>query len=128
MCEEDFPAMINRALLWAAMGLVLAATGYGQTGVGQIQGTVSDPTGAVIPGAAVDLDQVQTSNKFHTMTSDVGFYVFPSLPPGEYRVSVSATGMQRWEGQVQLQLGQQAVVNAPLLVAGAAEQVTVAGD
>jgi carboxypeptidase family protein len=107
---------------------ILAANGYSQTGVGQIQGTVSDSTGAVIPGAAVELEQVQTSNKLRSVTSDVGFYVFHSLAPGAYRLTVNAAGMQRWEGQVDVALGQQAVVNASLAVATAANQITVAGD
>ncbi len=120
--------MLKRVLFTVSVFSLLTAICPGQTGVGQIQGTVSDSTGAVVPGAAVELEQVQTSNKFQTMTSDVGFYVFPSLPTGEYRVSVSSAGMQRWEGQVQLPLGQQAVVNATLQVATAANEVTVAGD
>ena len=107
---------------------MLTANGFGQTGVGQIQGSVSDSTGAVIPGATVELEQVQTSNKFRSVTSDVGFYVFPSLPPGAYRLAITAAGMQRWEGQVDLPLGQQAVVNAALAVATAANEITVAGD
>src|SRR5690348_15451959 len=111
--------MVKCSARFLAVLAILAANGYSQTGVGQIQGTVNDSTGAVIPGAAVELEQVQTSNKLRSVTSDVGFYVFPSLAPGAYRLTVTAAGMQRWEGQVDVALGQQAVVNASLTVATA---------
>lgn len=58
------------------------------------------------------------------MTSDFTF--FPSLPPGAYHLAITAAGMQRWGGQVDLPLGQQAVVNAALAVATAANEITVA--
>jgi len=96
--------------------------------VGQIQGTVSDASGAVVPSATVVLANVQTDNRFQTTSSEVGFYVFPSLVPGEYRLTVTAGGMQKWEGTAALAAGQRAVINASLEVAKATEQVTVAGD
>lgn len=114
-----------KALCWIAL---FTAVLHAQTGVGQIQGTVRDATGAVIPNAAIVLEHVQTGNKFQTTTSNVGFFVFPSLQTGEYRLSASSTGMQTWQGQVLLPLGQQAVVDVAMKVAAAAEEVTVAGD
>jgi hypothetical protein len=108
--------------------LLPAAPIWAQTGVGQIQGTVNDPTGAVIPKSNVSVENVLTHNRFETVASDVGFFVFPSLPTGTYNLEVSAPGMRKWQGEVLLRLGQQAVVNPTLQVAAAAEQVTVAGD
>jgi hypothetical protein len=105
-----------------------AALVRAQTGVGQIQGTVSDATGAVVPGATVALENVQTDNRFQTTTSEAGFFVFPSLVPGDYRLTVSHPGMQKWEGKATLVAGQHAVINATLSLAQATEQVTVAGD
>ena len=52
-----------------------------QTGVGQIQGTVTDSSGAVVPNAAVTLENIATDIKFQTTTNDAGFYVFPVVPP-----------------------------------------------
>src|SRR4051794_35608972 len=80
-----------------------------QTGVGQIQGTISDGSGAVVPNAAVILLNTQTDNRFQSVTNDAGLYVFPSLTPGDYRLSVTAAGMQKWEGKITLVAGQRAV-------------------
>ena len=120
--------MFRHAVFSLAGLVVLAGSLCAQTGVGQIQGTVKDATGAVLPGAPVGLERVQTENKFLTTTSGIGFFVFPSLPAGEYRLTVTMPGMQKWEGQVLLRVGQQAVVDPTLQVERAAEQVTVVGD
>ena len=48
--------MANCSARFIAVLAILTANGYGQTGVGQIQGSVSDSTGAVIPGATVELE------------------------------------------------------------------------
>jgi hypothetical protein len=49
-----------------------------QTGVGQIQGTVSDPTSAVVPQASVTLENVQTDTRLQTVTNEVGAYMYPA--------------------------------------------------
>src|SRR5216117_3385464 len=103
--------MLKSLLVCFAVLVAITAALYGQTGVGQIQGTVHDPTGSVIPGATIGLEHIQTGNKFQTTTSGVGSFVFPSLLIGEYKLSATAAGMQKWEGQVLLQLGQVAAVN-----------------
>src|SRR6266516_636879 len=122
--------MLKRVLLsTTSLSLLLfTAALHAQTGVGQIQGTVNDASGAVIPNASVSLQHVQTANKFDTKTSSVGFFVFPSLQSGDYKLTISAPGLQKWEGQVLLRVGQQAVINASLHISRAAEQVTVVGD
>jgi hypothetical protein len=109
--------------------LALFATLAGaQTGVGQIQGTVSDASRAIVPSATVVLENIRTDTRLQTTSSDVGFYIFPSLAPGEYRITVSIIGMQKWEGSVTLVAGQRAVVDASLEVGRTTDQVTVAGD
>ncbi len=108
--------------------LFLTASLTAQTGAGQIQGTVMDSTGAILPGAAVALTQVATGTDFKTTSTNVGFFAFPTLRAGEYRLTVEVAGLKKWEGQVFLQAGQTAVVNPTLAVANVAEQVTVAGD
>jgi hypothetical protein len=120
--------MSNRVLQWMILLAGLAFTAYGQTGLAEIQGTVTDATGAVIPTAAVSLVNLQTGNKFETTTNSAEAFVPPSLLPGEYLVTVSAPGLQKWEGRATLRAGQQEVINPSLQVAQATEQVTVMGD
>jgi len=99
-----------------------------QTGAGAIQGTVKDPSGAVIAAAQVTILHQTTAREYRTAANDVGFYLFPSVQPGAYRISVAAPGMQTWEGTVQLQVGQTAAVDPTLSVGSTTTQVVVAGD
>src|SRR5437868_619598 len=54
--------------------LVLAATAWAQTGTGNIQGTVKDASGAVLPGARVSITHTQTSRQYTTTSTELGFY------------------------------------------------------
>lgn len=73
-----------------AANLVMAQIG----GSGSIQGTVSDPSGAVIPGATVAATNVATGVKTTRQTTGAGVYVVSPLPAGEYTVAASADGFQ----------------------------------
>src|SRR5581483_11517777 len=59
----------------------------------RLQGTVSDQSGAVLPGARVKAINVGTNVERTTETDSSGFYSLPSLPIGTYRVEVEARGM-----------------------------------
>jgi hypothetical protein len=62
------------------------------------------------------------------LTNQVGFYLVPSIQPGTYRVTVEAAGMQTWQGDLQLQVGQAAVVDPLMTVGATVTEITVAGD
>jgi len=108
--------------------LVWAAVGWAQTGTGNIQGAIRDATGAVLPGAKVTLTHPQTSRQYTTTSTEVGFYLFPSVQPGAYQLTVEAPGMETWKGELALQVGQTAEVNPELKVGATATAITVAGD
>ena len=77
------------------MLLIVASAHAAITGV--ISGTVTDSTGAVIPGATIVALEVQTGVK-HTVTSNnSGFYNFPALDVGVYTVSVTNPGFQSFQ-------------------------------
>src|SRR5262245_42110631 len=63
-------------------------------GSGTIQGTVTDPTGAVIPQATVNARNVATGVETSRLTTAAGLYVLSPLAPGEYTVKVAAVGFQ----------------------------------
>ena len=119
---------MKRAVMLSLAIFLITSVSYAQTGVGQIQGTVLDGTGAVVPGATVEAVHVQTGSSFKIVTSDVGFFLIPSLQPGDYRVTVGLTGMNSWQGQLLLRVGQTAVLSPVLQVRQAAEEITVVGD
>src|SRR5437773_2938127 len=91
---------------------------YAQT-FGEVTGRVTDPSGAVIPGASVILTNVNTSGVRNVATTETGTYTLPSIPPGLYRLRTELPGFKTavsepFEVQVQqvvrldvvLQLGQ----------------------
>ncbi|MGC1374075.1 MAG: carboxypeptidase-like regulatory domain-containing protein, partial [Candidatus Sulfotelmatobacter sp.] len=66
-----------------------------QAGRGSISGLVTDPGGAVIPGAKVVLLNRATGVTQHTVTTGAGLYTFLSLNPGVYQVTASQTGFKK---------------------------------
>ncbi len=79
----------------AAVWLAPAAGLLAQiAGSGSIQGTVTDPSAAVIPGATVEATNAATGVKTARRTTSAGLYVISPLPAGEYTVAVSASGFQ----------------------------------
>src|SRR6266704_4386036 len=79
------------AILIAAV-LILASGGavWSQTVQGVITGTVTDPTGAVVPNAMVTITNVGTNISQTTTTGSDGSYRFPLVPPGTYTIAVKA--------------------------------------
>lgn len=85
-----------RGLVISVLAIVICAIpSWGQTaGTGALTVTVGDPSSAVIPGAKITLTST-ASGEVRTHTTDAsGSYTFTLLPPGAYRVSISATGFQ----------------------------------
>ncbi len=101
---------------------------FGQTGMGNIQGTVKDASGAVVPGAKVAVTHVETAREYSTLSNGSGFYDFPSLQSGPYRITIAAPGMETFRGEFLLQTGQTAVVDASIKVGAATTEVTVTAD
>ena len=79
-------------LLSALLAVAMATAQVG--GSGTIQGTVTDPSGAVVGGATVTATNVGTGVETSRKTTDAGFFVLSPLQPGEYTVTVEAAGFQ----------------------------------
>lgn len=95
-------------------------------GNGVIQGTITDTTGAVIPGATVAATDVATGVKTTRQTTNAGFYVLSPLPPGEYTVSVSAKGFQtKVQEHVTVDALSVVGLNLALSVGQTTQQITV---
>ena len=76
--------------LAALLGVASAIAQVG--GTGAIQGTVTDPSGAVVTGASVTATNEATGAETVRKTTDAGFFVLPLLVPGEYTVTVKEIG------------------------------------
>jgi hypothetical protein len=106
----------------------LAAPAWAQEQRGSIEGVVKDASGAVLPGATVEA-RGETGVVASTTTDEVGGYRFPSLAPGQYRVSANLQGfVAREVAEVRVGLGVIKKVDFALSLAGVAETVTVTAE
>jgi Carboxypeptidase regulatory-like domain len=107
----------------------LATSAYAVDVNGRIKGTVTDPSGAVVPGAAVIATNVATGVKYPTKTLSNGDYIFPQLPVGTYSITVSASGFKKFEATgITLDIDQEYVESVKLEVGNATETLEVAAD
>ena len=124
--------MIARwATLFCCMTVLLfAANGYSQlAGTGNIQGTVSDSTGAVVANAAVTLTDQATQVKRTAVSNSAGNYLFPGIPIDTYNLQVAAPGFKTYEQTgIVLEVGSNIAVNATLAVGAADVKVEVQAE
>lgn len=95
---------------------------------GGISGVVTDPTGAVIVGATVNLKNNATGESFTTTTGSGGGFQFTLLKPGDYVVSASQSGFKQTTESVQVLLGQTVAANLKLEIGSGAVTVEVTGQ
>ena len=88
------------ALFIFAMALLLSAnvSGLAQSQAlnGQIEGTVTDPNGAVVPNASITIVNIETGTTRTITTDDSGVYRAPLLPLGTYRVTAEAPNFKKF--------------------------------
>src|SRR5258708_20303637 len=117
-----FTCVLCLSLLFWAAGVV-----FGQgTDLGTIRGTVTDSTGAVIPGATVTVTDALTNTARETRTNSQGNYEMFGLKPGTYRVVITAVGMRKKEiTDIVLNGSDTVSADAVLKVSAAQESVVV---
>jgi hypothetical protein len=117
--------MLALALLIVAFTATLGAQSITQ---GNVLGTVSDPTGAVIPNATVTLKNNNTGATLTRTTNNSGFYEFSLLSPGSYTLTVTAPSYQGVNQTLTATVGQVTTGNVRLAVATAAQTVEVSSE
>jgi hypothetical protein len=106
--------------------LALTTVARAQTAAAGLNGTVRDPSGAVIPEARVVLLNTATGVRQTTTTNPTGSYVFPNIPPGNYTLEVTKEGFTRVEqAEFTLFVNQTATFDITLSVGSAKQTVTV---
>src|SRR5580693_3259435 len=83
------------ALLFALVVCSLSLPG--QSATGNISGTVTDASGAIIPKATVTLTDEATNSKRETVSNNSGVFNFASVLPATYSITISASGFRSWE-------------------------------
>jgi hypothetical protein len=100
--------------------------GFAQAGRGSISGLVSDPTGAIVPGARVTAKDQATGVEISTISTAAGLYSFISLSPGMYQVMASAKSFETTvQKNVVVTVDQVSTVNISLKLGNVNEVVTV---
>ena len=130
MNSRHFVGGSARSCFCACLIILFAAiSAFAQAGRGSVSGTVTDPNGALIPGAQVTLLNHATGVSQHTVTTAAGLYTFISLNPGVYQVTASQTGFSSVaQDKVTVDVDQVTQVNIALRVGATTETVTVTGS
>ena len=119
--------MRRQLLLTVGLTVLFATQAFGQQ-AGQIVGSVTDSSGAVVPGATVKALEVNTGFVRTTITGSEGQYVLTSLRPTQYEVIAESPGFRTFHrSKVELLANQSLTLNITLEVGAVTETVTVAG-
>ncbi|MDP1569389.1 MAG: TonB-dependent receptor [Vicinamibacterales bacterium] len=118
-------ALMAAVLLSASPAL---AQGGGASSTGSISGDVKDTNGGVLPGVTVTASSPAQIGLLTAVTNEAGIYRFPSVPPGEYRLSFELAGFRTVvRDGLRITLGFNASVSVQLGIASLEETVTVSG-
>ncbi|MFN2578648.1 MAG: TonB-dependent receptor [Pyrinomonadaceae bacterium] len=108
---------------------IACCTALGQAGTSTVRGTVTDQQGNVVAGATVTLTNLATNTSRTTTSADVGIYTFEFVPPGDYKVEITATGFKKAVvNNVHALVSQSTAVDIKLEVGNVSETVTVAAN
>ncbi len=123
----------NRSRMWVfpllAPLLLVVEPSFAQTFRGTINGTITDPSGAVIADAKVTATEAATSTQQQVVSSGAGEFAFSDLPAGTYAIKIEANGFPTTEvNNVQLLAGKVYTLPVKLALAQQAETVQVSAD
>ena len=123
-------AIPRLSALFAALALLVFASlpGIAQSTFASLNGTVKDPSGAVVAKVAVLVENTGTGSKRALVTDAAGDYQAPNLEPGVYKITMEAPGFQPFVYQIELTARQTARVDGAMSVAGQTQQVSVTAD
>jgi len=124
------PRPTQKKLLLALLAIsILSPALFAQTDRATLEGTVTDPSGASISGAAVQILAIQTGLSLEHNTNANGQYRFPGIANGEYTVSVSNSGFKtKVIKDVVLEVGQTRTLDVVLQIGEASEKVDVIAE
>jgi len=128
-CDEEVNVRLFRLTFGCVFVCVLALSGLAQVSTSRLDGIVQDASGAVVPNAKVTALNNKTQVRAETTTGAQGFYVFPSLQPGDYTLTVEAAGFRKAvHAPIVLNVGVSVTENVKLEVGQVAETVTVVAN
>ena len=120
------PVFLSISILLICSPSAIAQAGAATS---QLNGTVTDASGAIISKAAITATNTSTNVSYTAASNDSGFYVVPNLPPGGYELKVSFTGFSNYTQRgIVLTVGEAATINVALQVQSLGEKVVVSTE
>lgn len=117
-----------RRATWIFVMLVFLVSSAMAQSTSQLNGSVSDPSGASVPGATITLTDAATGLQRTTTSNKAGLYQFLDVPPGNYGLEATASGFARYlASDVKLIVKTPSTINIQFQVAGVETTVTVEG-
>ena len=115
-----------RSLAIVVWVILSGAAAFAQSDRGTITGTISDPAGAVVAGAAIEARNVATGAVYPAASSSTGNYTIAQLPAGNYVLNVTVTGFKKFVRQnLVVEVAETVRVDAVLEVGTSSESVTI---
>jgi len=124
-----FLAFLAYLVVGLAINFTLAISTDAQvsTSTGSVTGTITDPSGAPVPGAKVTVASAETGFNQVTTTTDTGFFNVGALSPGTYSIKIEAANFKTTKTTAVVQVGQIATVNAKLELGSSSTTIEVTG-
>ncbi len=114
------------AFLW--MLFIMAVPRAGSQQQATLSGTVTDPTGALIPGVTIRMTNIQTQVTVSAITNSTGYYVVANLIPGVYSLTAQKQGFKTaTRSEITLQVAQAATVDIQLELGQTSQEISVRG-
>ena len=117
---------IAAAMFCFALGVISASAQT--TGNSSLSGVVADPSGAVVPGATIEIRNPVSQFDRSTTTDNAGRFSFPNVPFNPYHLSVKVAGFAAYSQDVDVRSAVPLALKITLQIAGSAESVTVQGE
>lgn len=130
MQRKNFPSVNVLAgfVLLTSLFFIAPAVTSAQVSAGEIVGTVTDPSGAVLPGTQIEATHLATNQKFSTSVTPVGNFLLSAVPIGDYRVLAQLTGFKASVTETSVFTGRTTTVNIQMVLGALTDQVTVKAD
>src|SRR5260370_16111516 len=120
---------MRRSLLFILMLFVCASLFADGTQLGTISGRVVDQSQSAIPGATVEVNNIDKGTSRRTTTDLDGKYIVPLLQPGTYKISITLSGFDSFVAQnASVEVGKTTSINATLKLSSTSETIPVLAD
>ena len=118
----------SRSVMALLSLMAFSAAGHSQIATTSLRGTVTDPSGAVLPNVTITLTDMNTGKFFQATSSSTGGYVLSQLPPSKYIIKAVATGFSDQQKIAELLVNQPATVDFAMAVQASSETVNVSAE